>query len=110
MKTPPDLLNTASAVNTVESGLNSLDTLQEALRDREEFVARMIESSQDCFTIIDLEGRLMSVNSGGLQALGIDDFAPYATKCSSSLRFEESVHCIRRFLFDLRHNGRSSGQ
>jgi formate hydrogenlyase transcriptional activator len=77
MKTPPDLLNTASAVNTVESGLNSLDTLQEALRDREEFVARMIESSQDCFTIIDLEGRLMSVNSGGLQALGIDDFAPY---------------------------------
>ena len=78
MKVPPDLVNTASsAVSTVESGSNSVDALQEALRDHEEFVTRMIESSQDCFKLIDLEGRLMSVNSGGLQALGIKDFAPF---------------------------------
>ncbi len=78
MNEPPELLNAASAaVNAVERGFNGVATLQEALRDREEFVARMIESSQDCFKIIDLEGRLISVNSGGLQALRIEDFAPY---------------------------------
>jgi formate hydrogenlyase transcriptional activator len=78
MNLPPDLVNTAaSAVGTVDGGASDVDTLQEALRDREQFLTRLIESSQDCFKLIDLQGRLMSVNSGGLQALGITDFAPF---------------------------------
>ena len=78
MKVPPDLANTAaSTVSTEVCATGGVDALHEALRDREEFVARMLESSHDCFKLIDLEGRLMSVNSGGLQALGIKDFAPF---------------------------------
>jgi formate hydrogenlyase transcriptional activator len=74
MNVPPDLVNTTSVV---KSAFHRVDALQEALREREEFVTRMIESSQDCFKLIDLEGRLLSVNAGGLQALGIEDFAPF---------------------------------
>jgi formate hydrogenlyase transcriptional activator len=95
MNPPPDLVNTASsAVNTVESRSNSIEALREALRDRDEFMTRLIESSHDCFKLIDLEGRLMSVSSGGLQALGIEDFAPFRASVWSELwpcEFRETV-------------------
>jgi PAS domain S-box-containing protein len=92
-------------VNTVESGFHSLDTLQEALRDREEFVARMIESSQDCFKIIDPEGRLMSVNAGGLQALGIEDFAPYRGALWCELWPREFQEAVRKGVETARAGG-----
>ncbi len=95
MKVPPDLVNTASSVvDTVERGSNSIDALREALRDRDEFMTRLIESSHDCFKLIDLEGRLISVSSGGLQALGIEDFAPYRASVWCDLwprEFRETV-------------------
>jgi PAS domain S-box-containing protein len=45
-----------------------------ALRASEELKTRMIESSQDCFKTLDLEGRLLSMNAGGMQKLEICDF------------------------------------
>jgi PAS domain S-box-containing protein len=37
---------------------------------------RLIESSDDCIGVLDLEGRLLWMNAGGMRRLGILDFAP----------------------------------
>ena len=50
--------------------------LEEALRRSEEFAARLIESSRDCIKILDLQGRLLSMNAHGMAALEICDFGP----------------------------------
>src|SRR5439155_19607864 len=47
-----------------------------ALRDAEEFKNRLIASSEDCIKVLDLEGRLLSMNEGGMQALEICDLGP----------------------------------
>lgn len=44
----------------------------EALRASEEFSRRILESSHDCIKVLDLEGRLLSMNPHGRRALGID--------------------------------------
>src|SRR5262245_29656538 len=38
---------------------------------------RLIEGSPDCIKVLDLEGRLLSMNAGGMQALEICDLAPF---------------------------------
>ena len=50
--------------------------LEEALRRSEEFAARLIESSHDCITVLDLKGHLLSMNAHGMTALEIFDFDP----------------------------------
>jgi formate hydrogenlyase transcriptional activator len=49
---------------------------EEILRVSEEFKTRLIEGSQDCIKVLDLAGRLLSMNAGGMQVLDICDFAP----------------------------------
>lgn len=49
---------------------------EEALRVSEEFKSRMIESSMDCIKVLNLEGRLLSMNAGGQKILEISDFDP----------------------------------
>ncbi|MES2461007.1 MAG: PAS domain-containing protein, partial [Armatimonadota bacterium] len=46
---------------------------EEALREREEFLRRIIESSPDCIKTMDLDGRILSINEGGQQVLEVDD-------------------------------------
>jgi formate hydrogenlyase transcriptional activator len=46
---------------------------EEVLRKSEEFKTRLIASSNDCIKVLDLEGRLVSMNEGGMQALEICD-------------------------------------
>jgi PAS domain S-box-containing protein len=41
-----------------------------------DFQTRLIEGSPDCLKVLDLEGRLLSVNAGGMRALEICDLAP----------------------------------
>lgn len=50
---------------------------EESGRVSEEFKTRLIEDSQDCIKVLDLEGRLLSMNAGGMQVLDICDFAPF---------------------------------
>jgi formate hydrogenlyase transcriptional activator len=45
----------------------------EALRASEEFKTRLIECSRDCIKVLDLEGRLLSMNAGGTEVLEICD-------------------------------------
>jgi formate hydrogenlyase transcriptional activator len=50
--------------------------LQSALIASEEFRTRLIEGSKDCIKVLDLEGRLLSMNEGGMRALEICELAP----------------------------------
>jgi PAS domain-containing protein len=51
---------------------------RDALRDAEEFQRRLIACSRDCIKVLDLDGHLLSINDGGMQALEICDFASFA--------------------------------
>jgi PAS domain S-box-containing protein len=42
-----------------------------------EFLHRLIQSSRDCIKVLDLEGRLLSMNAGGAALLELDDAARY---------------------------------
>jgi PAS domain S-box-containing protein len=50
--------------------------VEQALRESEEFKTQLIETSEDCIKVLDLEGRLLSMNAGGMRRLEICDFAP----------------------------------
>jgi PAS domain S-box-containing protein len=50
---------------------------EEALQQSEAFKDRMLASSPDCIKVLDLEGRLLYMNAGGLCVMEIDDFTPY---------------------------------
>jgi PAS domain S-box-containing protein len=50
---------------------------EESLRQSEEFKQRMLESSQDCIKVLNLDGQLLYMNVGGQCLLEIDDITPY---------------------------------
>ena len=50
---------------------------EEALRSTEEFKNRIIETSRDCIKVLDTDGRLLSMNAGGMEVLEICDFTPF---------------------------------
>ena len=50
---------------------------EEALRSTEEFKNRIIETSRDCIKVLDMDGRLLSMNAGGMEILEICDFTPF---------------------------------
>ena len=49
----------------------------ECLRASEELKSRLIACSRDCIKILDLEGRLLFMNEGGMQVLEICDIGPF---------------------------------
>ncbi len=51
-----------------------------ALRESEEFSQRIIDSSQDCIKVLDLEGNLLSMSVGGQRLLEIEDVAALLNK------------------------------
>ena len=50
---------------------------EEALRQSEEFRKRVLESTSDCIKVLDLDGRLLYMNPGGMCLLEIVDLTPY---------------------------------
>ncbi|MEH2087291.1 PAS domain-containing protein [Nostoc sp.] len=46
---------------------------EEALRQSEEFKNRILDSSSDCIKVLNLDGRLLYMNTGGLCLMEIDD-------------------------------------
>jgi len=42
-----------------------------------ELAARLVENSPDCIKVLDLEGRLLSMNAGGMKLLEICDLQPF---------------------------------
>jgi len=53
----------------------------ESLRAAEEIKSRLIACSRDCIKILDLEGRLLFMNEGGMQVLEICDIGPFLNSC-----------------------------
>jgi formate hydrogenlyase transcriptional activator len=49
----------------------------ESLRTSEEFKRRLLACSRDCIKVLDLEGRLVYMNEGGMQVLEICDVGPF---------------------------------
>jgi PAS domain S-box-containing protein len=47
---------------------------EEALRERDEFLRRVVENSPDCIKTMTLDGHLLAINEGGQRMLEIDDF------------------------------------
>jgi PAS domain S-box-containing protein len=50
-------------------------TMEKALRESEEMSSNVLKSSGDCIKVIDLDGRLISMNPPGMKLFDIDDFA-----------------------------------
>jgi PAS domain S-box-containing protein len=57
--------------------ITSRKQAEELLRQSEEFKRRILDSSSDCIKLMDINGQLLYVNTGGLCLLEIDDFTPY---------------------------------
>ena len=53
----------------------------ESLRASEELKSRLIACSRDCIKILDLDGRLLFVNEGGMQVLEICDISLLLNSC-----------------------------
>lgn len=49
----------------------------EALRASQEFNSRLIACSRDCIKVLDLDGKLLQMNEGGMEALEICDLVPF---------------------------------
>ena len=47
------------------------------LNASEDFRTRLIEGSRDCIKVLDLDGRLLSMNAGGMAVLEICDLKPF---------------------------------
>jgi formate hydrogenlyase transcriptional activator len=79
----------------------------EALRASEEFKTRMIEGSSDCIKVLDLDGRLLSMNAGGMQALDICDFGLFCDALWPELWPAESQDIVRGAVETARQGGAS---
>ena len=53
------------------------EKVAETLRKSEEFARRIVESSNDCIKVMDLEGNLLSMSENGQKLLQIEDIKPY---------------------------------
>lgn len=63
----------AGALNMLVGGTDRRAT-ESALRESEELNRRMLESSRDCIKLLDVRGRLLSINDFGLRVLEVQDF------------------------------------
>jgi PAS domain S-box-containing protein len=69
------------------------------------FLERVLQSTRDCVKVLTLDGRLVSLNDGGRNALGITDFEPYRNADFVSLWPEEDQPAARRALEAARAGG-----
>lgn len=64
----------SSIYRALEDKKSSPSLKEVKLRRQLEFVRRVLESNQDCIKVLDGEGRLLYMNSGGQQLMEIEDF------------------------------------
>ena len=67
----------------------------EALRASEEFSRTILQSSPDCVKVLDGEGRLQFMNTNGMCAMEIDDFAPFLNQPWWNLWGAENTETIK---------------
>ncbi|HYN14666.1 MAG TPA: sigma 54-interacting transcriptional regulator, partial [Terriglobales bacterium] len=76
----------------------------EALRASEELKSRLVACSRDCIKVLDLEGRLLFMNEGGMEVLEICDVTPFLN--SSWLEFWAGTdHASAQIAVEAARNG-----
>jgi len=71
--------NTGGLIGVVFD-ITELKDKETALKDSEEFSNQIIESSNDCISVLDLKGNLLFMNTGGIELMEIGDITPYLFK------------------------------
>ncbi len=66
-----------------------------ALRESEELSSKVLNASADCVKVLDLEGRIVSMNIPGLRLFGLKDLEPIRLKYWPLLWPEESREMVR---------------
>jgi PAS domain S-box-containing protein len=80
-------------------------TADDALRTSEEFNRVVLESSPDCLKVLDVEGRVVQMNTNGLCQMEIDDFGAFKGKAWCDLWPEAD----RRTVLDAVEDARTTG-
>ncbi|MBF0497369.1 MAG: PAS domain S-box protein [Deltaproteobacteria bacterium] len=63
----------ARRTEELEQEIGERKKAEKSLRESEEFARRVIDSSNDCIKILDLDGNLLSISSGGQKLMELDD-------------------------------------
>jgi PAS domain S-box-containing protein len=72
-----NLRKTTTSIDNLNREIAERKKAEEVLRKSEEFTRRIIESSDDCIKVLDLDGHLLSMSEGGQKLLEIDDVTCY---------------------------------
>ncbi|MFM9917576.1 MAG: sigma 54-interacting transcriptional regulator [Rhizobacter sp.] len=78
---------------------------ERALREREQFMTRLIEGSQDCIKVLDLDGQLLTMNEGGMRVMEVCDFEPLRNQPWHALWPAESQETVRAAVAMARSGG-----
>ena len=61
---------------TIVRNITDLKLAEKTLAEKEQFNRRIIESSNDCIKLLDLDGNLMYVSDRGMELMEMDDLTP----------------------------------
>lgn len=67
----------ASGITVYFKNITDQVEAETVLRQSEAFKHRLLESSPDCIKLLDLDGRLLYMNAGGICVMEVDDFTSY---------------------------------
>jgi PAS domain S-box-containing protein len=74
----PDAAGDLNTISGLFYDITDRKQNEESLQRSEEFTRRILESTQDCIKVINLDGRVVYMNDGGQSLMEIDDFATIA--------------------------------
>lgn len=80
MVTQDILFNGRKARLSLTIDVTERERTEQALRESNEFLRSVIESSRDCIKVLDLDGRLQWISAGGQRLMEIDDAKPLLQK------------------------------
>lgn len=78
---------------------------EEALRASEQFNRSILDASQDCIKVLDLDGNMLSMSPAGQRMLGVHDFGPLRGTSWLSFWQEEHLESARAALQSARDGG-----
>lgn len=82
--------NAAELEQKVRERTAELEQANTELKASEEFARTVLESTPDCIKVLDTEGNLVSLNTGGMCLLEIDDFSEFCGRSWETLWPQES--------------------
>jgi PAS domain S-box-containing protein len=92
----------------LREGMRQLEAQREQLRASEEFNRSLMEGTADCVQVLDLQGRLLFVNSPGRAQLEIRESEPLREKQWALLWPQEAREAVQRCLAQAREGSAAS--